>query len=245
MERFADAIAWFADPVNWAGTNGVPNRLFEHVWLSALCVAIAIAIAVPVGLAIGHTGRGAFLAVTVANVGRAVPSYALLLIFFTIVNQVGFAPAIPALVLLAIPPILINTHVALREVDRDTIEAGRAMGMRELQLLRRVELPIALPAIVTGVRVAAVQVVATATLAALVGGGALGRYIVDGFARQRYDQLVAGGILVAVLALLTERLLSWIERRLVSPGLRGGTTIEAEILSMPRRRAGADGGFDT
>ena len=232
MEVFGDAVTWFTDPANWAGTNGVPNRLWEHIWLSALCVGLATLVAVPVGLAIGHTGRGAFITVSVANLGRSIPSYALLLIFFTLVNQVGFAPAIPALVLLAIPPILTNTYVALREVDRDMVEAGRAMGMRELQLLRRVELPIALPAIVTGIRVAAVQVVATATLAALVGGGALGRYIVDGFARQRYDQLVAGAVLVALLALLTERLLTWIEGRLVSPGLRRGTTVEAEILSM-------------
>jgi osmoprotectant transport system permease protein len=237
MEPFADAIAWFTDPAHWAGTNGVPNRLFEHVWLSALCVVMAIVVAVPVGLLIGHTGRGAFVTVSVANIGRSVPSYALLLIFFTIVNQVGFAPAIPALVLLAIPPILTNTYVALREVDRDTVEAGRAMGMREVQLLRRVEVPIALPAIVTGIRVAAVQVVATATLAALVGGGALGRYIVDGFAQQRYDQLVAGAILVALLALVTERLLTWIEGRLVSPGLRRGTNIKAQILNMPKPNA--------
>jgi osmoprotectant transport system permease protein len=141
-------------------------------------------------------------------------------------------------VLLAIPPILTNTFVALREVDRDMVEAGRAMGMGELQLLRRVELPIALSSIVTGIRVAAVQVVATATLAALVGGGALGRYIVDGFARQRYDQLVAGALLVALLALVTERLLTWIEGRLVSPGLRRGTTVAAEILSMPKPQTG-------
>jgi osmoprotectant transport system permease protein len=234
VEILTDAVAWFADPATWSGVNGIPNRLFEHVWVSALSVLVALVVAVPAGLAIGHTGRGSFITVSVANLGRSIPSYALLLIFFTIVNRVGFAPAIPALVLLAIPPILTNTYVALREVDRDTVEAGRAMGMRELQLLRRVELPIAIPAIVTGVRIAAVQVVATATLAALVGGGALGRYIVDGFALQRYDQLVGGALLVALLALLTERLFTWVEGRLVSPGLRRGTTVEAEILSMPR-----------
>ena len=234
MELLGSALEWLTDPVNWSGAGGIPNRMFEHVWLSGLSVLAAIAIAVPVGLAIGHTGRGAFITVSVANLGRSIPSYALLLIFFTIVNRVGFAAAIPALVLLAIPPILVNTYVALREVDRDTVEAGRAMGLRELQLLTRVELPIALPAIVTGIRIAAVQVVATATLAALVGGGALGRYIVDGFARQSYDQLLVGAFLVALLALLTERLLTWVEGRLVSPGLRPGTSIEAEILGMPR-----------
>lgn len=234
MELIGSALQWLTDPVNWSGPGGIPNRLFEHVWLSGLSVLAAIALAVPVGLAIGHTGRGAFITVSVANLGRSIPSYALLLIFFTIVNRVGFAAAIPALVLLAIPPILVNTYVALREVDRDTVEAGRAMGLREWQLLTRVELPIALPAIVTGIRIAAVQVVATATLAALVGGGALGRYIVDGFARQSYDQLLVGAMLVALLALLTERLLTWVEGRLVSPGLRPGTSIEAEILGMPR-----------
>jgi osmoprotectant transport system permease protein len=238
MELLGSALEWLTDPVNWSGPGGIPNRTFEHVWLSALSVLAAIALAVPVGLAIGHTGRGAFITVSVANLGRSIPSYALLLIFFTIVNRVGFAAAIPALVLLAIPPILVNTYVALREVDRDTIEAGRAMGLRELQLLTRVELPIALPAIVTGVRIAAVQVVATATLAALVGGGALGRYIVDGFARQSYDQLLVGALLVALLALLTERLLTWVEGRLVSPGLRPGTSVEAEILGMPRPVSG-------
>jgi osmoprotectant transport system permease protein len=238
VEVFGEAVTWLTSPANWSGTNGVPNRLFEHVWLSALSVLLAVLVAVPVGLAIGHTGRAAFVTVSVANLGRSVPSYALLLIFFTVVNQVGFAPAIPALVLLAIPPILTNTYVALREVDRDTVEAGRAMGMRELQLLTRVELPIALPSIVTGIRIAAVQVVATATLAALVGGGALGRYIVDGFARQRYDQLIAGALLVALLALVTERLLTWIEGRLVSPGLRRGTTVEAEVLNMPTPQTG-------
>ena len=234
MEILNDVAGWFGNPANWSGVNGIPNRLFEHVWLSALCVGIAVGLAVPTGLVIGHTGRGAFLTVSIANLGRSIPSYALLLIFFTIVNRVGFAPAIPALVLLAIPPILTNTYVALREVDRDTVEAGRAMGMRELQLLRRVELPIAIPAIVTGVRIAAVQVIATATLAALVGGGALGRYIVDGFALQRTDQLVGGALLVALLALLTERLFTWLERRLVSPGLRGGASLEAAILNMPQ-----------
>jgi osmoprotectant transport system permease protein len=234
MDVFAEAVAWVLDPANWSGTNGIPNRLIEHVWLSALAVGIAIVLAVPSGLAIGHTGRGAFLTVSVANLGRAVPSYALLLIFFTFFG-IGFGAALPALVLLAIPPILTNTYVALREVDRDTVEAGRAMGMRELQVLTRVELPIALPAIVTGVRIAAVQVVATATLAALVGGGALGRYIVDGFALQDYDQLIAGAVLVALLALATERLFGWLERRLVSPGLRRTSSLAAEVLNMPEQ----------
>ena len=233
MELINEVVAWFADPSSWTGTSGILNRTVEHVVLSAISVVTAILIAVPAGLFIGHTGRGAFITVTVANLGRSIPSYALLIIFVTWFG-IGFAAAFPALVVLALPPILTNTYVGLREVDRDTVEAGRAMGMRERQLLRRVEIPIALPVIVTGVRVAAVQVVATATLAALVGGGGLGRFIVDGFALRQQDMLVAGAILVALLALLTERSLTFLERRVVSPGLRPAVPVETEILNLPR-----------
>jgi len=211
---------WFADPARWTGTDGIPNRLIEHVGLSGFVVLVALAIALPVGLYIGHSGRGAIIAIGAANLGRAVPSYALLLMFFPIFG-LGFGTAFPALVLLAIPPVLTNTYVGLCDVDRDTVEAARGMGMTEWQLLRIVELPIALPVIVAGARTAAVQVVATATLAALVAGGGLGRYIVDGFALQDDGRLLGGAILVALLALATERLFTLVERRLVSPGLRG------------------------
>jgi osmoprotectant transport system permease protein len=219
MGIIESVVAWFTDPANWTGTTGIPYRVFEHVWLSGLVVVIGVAIAVPLGLAIGHTRRGVVLTVSIANVGRAIPSYALLLIFFTVFG-IGFATAFPALLALSIPPILTSTYVGITEVDPDTVEAGRGTGMTEWQLLRRVELPIALPVIIAGVRTAAVQVVATATLAALVGGGGLGRYIVDGFALQQDDQLVGGAILVAILALLTERGFTYLERAVVSPGLR-------------------------
>jgi osmoprotectant transport system permease protein len=220
MEILRVVVDWFTDPARWTGSDGIPNRLIEHVGLSALVVTVALAIALPVGLYIGHTGRGAIVAIGAANLGRAVPSYALLLMFFPLFG-LGFGTAFPALVLLAIPPILTNTYVGLRDVDRDTVEAARGMGMTDWQLLRSVELPIALRIIVAGTRTAAVQVVATATLAALVAGGGLGRYIVDGFALQDDGRLIGGAILVATLALLTERLFTLVERRLVSPGLRG------------------------
>ena len=232
MDLIGNVVAWFTDPSNWSGAAGSPNRTVEHVVLSAVAIIAAILIAVPAGLAIGHTGKGAFMTVSVANLGRSIPSYALLIIFVTWFG-IGFAAAFPALVVLAIPPILTNTYVGLRQVDRDMVEAGRAMGMRELQLLRRVELPIAAPVIIAGVRIAAVQVVATATLAALVGGGALGRYIVDGFALRQQDMLVAGAVLVAGLALLTERSFTLLERALVSPGLARTENVQAEILNMP------------
>jgi osmoprotectant transport system permease protein len=220
MEILRVVVDWFTDPARWTGSDGIPNRLIEHVGLSAFVVTVALAIALPVGLYIGHTGRGAIVAIGAANLGRAVPSYALLLMFFPLFG-LGFGTAFPALVLLAIPPILTNTYVGLRDVDRDTVEAARGMGMTDWQLLRSVELPIALRIIVAGTRTAAVQVVATATLAALVAGGGLGRYIVDGFALQDDGRLLGGAILVATLALLTERLFTLVERRLVSPGLRG------------------------
>jgi osmoprotectant transport system permease protein len=220
MNVLREVADWFADPARWTGTDGIPNRLVEHIQLSGIVVIVALAVALPLGLYIGHTGRGAIVAIGAANLGRAVPSYALLLVFFPIFG-LGFGTAFPALVLLAIPPILTNAYVGLRDVDRDTVESARGMGMTELQLLRSVEVPIALPVIVAGARTAAVQVVATATLAALVAGGGLGRYIVDGFALQDDGRLIGGAVLVALLALATERVFTLIERRLISPGLRG------------------------
>ncbi|HEX5591086.1 MAG TPA: ABC transporter permease [Candidatus Limnocylindrales bacterium] len=230
MELLGDVARWFTDPANWAGSNGVPIRLVEHIAVSGLAIALGGLIALPAGLAIGHTGRGELVSTAVAGLGRAVPSYALLILFVPIFG-LGFASALPALVLLAIPPILVNAVASLRDVDAEVVESGRGMGMTEWQVLRGVEIPAALPSIVAGVRTSAVQVVATATLAALVAGGGLGRYIVDGFALQRYDRLVAGALLVALLALLTERGLTALERRLA----RGGPTAAAgvEALGQP------------
>lgn len=222
MEAFGEAVAWFIDPANWSGNDGVPMRVVEHVLFSGAAVLLGLLIALPIGLFIGHTGRGAVVAVGATNIGRAVPSYALLFVFFPLfgLGLGGFATPFPALVLLAIPPILTNAYYGLREVDRDVVEAGRGMGMSGRQLLLDVELPVALPVVVAGIRIAAVQVVATATLAALVAAGGLGRYIVDGFALQDEGRLLAGAILVALLALATERAFTLVERRLVSPGIR-------------------------
>lgn len=212
MELIGAVVRWFLDPANWTGSNGVPIRVWEHLVLSGISMAIALAIALPVGLAIGHTGRATRVVIAVAGLGRAVPSYALLIL------SVGFfgldlISALPALVLLAVPPILVNTATAIRDVDRDIVEAGRAMGMRELTVLRDVEVPPAMPVVIAGIRVATLQVIATATLAALVAGGGLGRYIVDGFGLQQYERMVAGALLVAGLALLTQRAFTIVEHR--------------------------------
>ena len=219
MDLIPQTVAWFGDPANWVGPGGIPARIVEHLVLAGVVVLVGVLIAVPLGLVIGHTRKGALLAINLANIGRAVPSYALLLVLFPIFG-LGFATAFPALLLLTVPPILTNTYVGISEVDPDVVDAGRGMGMHGAQLLARVEVPLALPFILAGIRIAAVQVVATATLAALVAGGGLGRYIVDGFALQDHGQLVAGGLLVAGLALATERLLAGVERRVTSPGIR-------------------------
>ena len=219
MDEISGALSWIADPAHWEGRNGIPTRFLEHVELAFLAIVVALLIALPIGLYTGHTGRGGGLALNVAGLGRAIPSYALLLVFFPILGF-GLLTPLLALVLLSIPPILANTHVGLRGVDREMVDAARGMGMRESQVLTRVELPAAMPILVAGVRTAAVAAVATATLAALIAGGGFGRYIVDGFALQDQAMLVAGAILVAVLAVVTERSLTLAERRLVSPGIR-------------------------
>jgi osmoprotectant transport system permease protein len=218
MEAFGELAAWFGDPSNWAGRNGIPNRVGEHLWISAVSVVAAVAVAVPVGLAIGHARRGDFLVVSIANLGRAIPSFAILSIVYQLLLQVigagafGFWPTVISLIVLSIPPMVTNSYVGIREVDQATVEAARGMGMSERQVVTRLELPLAVPLIVAGIRTAAVQVVATATLAALIAGGGLGRYIIDGFAQGDQPQVLAGAVLVAILAIGTEVLFAVLER---------------------------------
>jgi osmoprotectant transport system permease protein len=216
---FSALVQWFTDPSHWSGDDGIPTRLLEHVEISAEAVLIGALIALPVGILLGHYGRFGFLAMNVSNVGRAVPSFAILVIAFQIFG-LGQLPIILALVALAIPPMVTNSYVAMREVDPDVKDAARGMGYRDLAQLLRVELPLSVPLIMAGIRTSAVQVVATATLAALVAGGGLGRYIVDGYATQRYDVMVVGAVLVAALALATEVSLWGLQQLLVPRGIR-------------------------
>jgi osmoprotectant transport system permease protein len=215
---FTQVVEWFADPANWSGPTGIPARLAEHVQISAISVAISAVVALPIGLLIGHRRRHEFLVVSVANIGRAIPSFGLLLLF-VILFGIGDEPIILAMVLLAIPPMLINTYVGIQGVDADTLEAARGMGMSERAVLARIEVPLAAPVIVAGLRIAAVQVVATATLAAVAAGGGLGRFIVDGFAAGDRPQVFAGAVLVAVLAIATELAFELLQR-LVAPRTR-------------------------
>ncbi|MFI6770968.1 ABC transporter permease [Streptomyces sp. NPDC050355] len=215
MGAIADAWQWLTTAANWAGEKGVGHRLAEHVWLSALCLLLACLIALPVALYLGHIGKGGALAVNLSNVGRAVPTFAVLvLLTLSPLGRHGDWPTVIALVLFAVPPLLTNAYLGMREADRDVVEAARGMGMSGPQLLVRVEIPLAYPLIMTGLRSATVQVVATATLAALAGGGGLGRIITAGFGNYDTAQVVAGAVLVAVLALAVEGVLVLAERLL-------------------------------
>ncbi|MFJ6632196.1 ABC transporter permease [Streptomyces sp. NPDC091376] len=213
MNTLAQAWDWLTDPANWSGDNGVWNRLGEHLYLTVVCLLISCAIALPVALVLGHLGRGGALAVNVSNVGRAVPTFAVLvLLLLSPIGSYGDWPTIIALVLFAVPPLLTNAYVGMRGVDRDVVRAARGMGMTGSQMLFRVEGPLAMPLILTGVRIAAVQLVATTTIAALAGGGGLGRIITAGFNLASTPQVVAGAVLVAVLALLVEGIFVAVER---------------------------------
>jgi osmoprotectant transport system permease protein len=226
MSLFGEAIAWLTDPANYSGPGGIPARLFEHVVLALVSLAIAVAIALPIGLWIGHTRRGVGFAINLANLGRALPSLAVIGIILPITAaidpELGFKvyPVVIAMVLLAIPPILVNTHAGIAGVDPDLVEAGRAMGMRGDQLVRRVEIPIALPVIIGGIRSASAQIIATLTLGAIFAGPGLGRFLVEGIAQLNDGMLFGGVVLVAGLSLLSELIFAILQRRLVSPGLR-------------------------
>ena len=225
-------LGWFADPANWTGAQGIPTRLLEHLEIALAAVAVATFIGLPVGLYIGHTGRFATFAINLANIGRAVPSYALMAailpLSLMLAPTLGYSPkvglsVIPillAMILLAIPPILVNAYAGLRGMDRDLLESGRGMGMTEWQILVRLELPLAMPVIIGGLRTATLQVIATATIGAILSYGGLGRFIIDGLARREPEQLFAGAILVTLLALAVDAVLSLVQRTLTPRALR-------------------------
>lgn len=224
MEFLGEVATWFTSPEAWSGSNGIPARLVEHLWISALSLAAGIGVALPLGLAIGHTGRGAILVVSIANIGRAIPSLGLLGLAFLALLPLGLGlsawPGVIALAALATPPIVTNTYVGVDEVDDELVDAARGMGMRELQILWRVEIPVALPVILAGIRTSAVQVVATATLVAVIGGGTLGQLILVGINLGDEVRIFGGAILVAVLSVATELGFAAIQRAATSPGLR-------------------------
>jgi osmoprotectant transport system permease protein len=216
-----DALQYLTDGANWRGANGIGAYATQQVLLSITALVIAVVVALPVALWLGHIGHGGFLAVNISNVGRAVPVFAVLL--FLALGPVGskdFGPygraglaTLVALVLFALPPIMTNAYVGMREVDSDTLEAARGMGMRGWQLFWAIELPMAAAVVLNGVRLALVQVWATATIAALVAGPGLGAIIIDGFNNHRTYEVFAGALLVAIGALMLEGLAFLAERR--------------------------------
>lgn len=223
METLQALWAWLTDPANWRGVEGIPNRVFEHVQISAYATAAAALVAIPLGLYIGHARRLEFTVISAGNIGRALPSFGVLALVFPLTfdlpGEIGFWSILIALFVLAVPPILTNTYTGIKGVDPDVVEAARGMGLTGGDILRAIELPLARPLIIVGLRTAAVQVVATATLGAVVAWGGLGRYIIDGFAVRDDGQILAGAVLVALLALATEGVFALLERATVPRGL--------------------------
>jgi osmoprotectant transport system permease protein len=198
-----ETFDWLTASENWSGPDGIPARLLEHIWYSALGVFVAALIALPAGLAIGHTGRGSLAANTLSNFWRALPTLGLVILVFRI-EPLSIWPVLVALVVIAIPPILLNTEVGIRSIDPTVRDAARGMGMTGWQALWRVEVPLAMPLILAGFRSATGQVIATATIAAFVGLGGLGRFLIDGYSVRDIGEISGGAVVVAVLALLVE-----------------------------------------
>ncbi len=219
MSFLGQVASWLTSGSHWSGPNGIPIRLAQHLELTALVVATAAVVGIGLGIVLGHSGRGGLAVINLANIGRAVPTLALL-ILFVLQFSIGILPAYLSLVALAIPPVLTNSYTGVRSVDPQVTQAARAMGMTPRQVVVRVELPIAVPLIMAGLRTTAVEVVATATLAGYVAYGGLGRYIIDGLATQDQVQLFSGAVLVAALAGLVDLVFSRVQRALTSPGLR-------------------------
>ena len=219
MNLFAHAAQFLTDPANWTGPAGIPVRLLEHVGYSALTMAIALVVAVPLGLWVGHSGRGGGVVVGLAGALRSLPTLGLLTLF-TLLMGLGLVPPILALVLLAVPPILSGTYSGIAAVSPELVDSARALGMTESQTLFRVEIPVALPVILGGIRNAALQVLATVTIVAYINLGGLGRYLIDGLAVRDYSRMLASVVLVAVLALAAAAVLALTQRLVTSPGLR-------------------------
>ena len=224
IEFFGEVAAWFTDPANWQGIDGIPNRMWEHIQMTALSTGVAAVVAIPPAIILAHKRIGGVLVVAGVNIARAVPSFAIVAIALPITIRLGlglgFWPTFLALLFLAVPPMFSNTYTGITGVDPALVESARGMGLTERQTMTRIEVPVALPVIIAGLRIATVQVIATATLGALVAWGGLGRYIIDGFATQDIPEVFAGGMLVALLAITAELAFNIFERAVTPAGQR-------------------------
>jgi osmoprotectant transport system permease protein len=221
MSLFGDAFAWIF--ANWTGGSNVSGHVLEHLAVSGVCVLIAVVIALPIGVAIGHTGKGRGAAILISNVARAVPTLGLLSILI-LLTGVGLLPVAIVLTILAIPPMLAGAYAGVESVDRQTIDAARALGMTEWQIITRVEVPLALPLLIGGLRATALQVIATLGIASALAFGALGIYLVNGVQTADYVQLLAGAILITALALIVDGVLAIAQRFVVPRGVALGRT---------------------
>ncbi len=220
MNLLAQGFAWIFSASHWVSTAGMPSiavRLAEHLDYTVVAVLAAAVLAIPVGFLIGHTGRGRTAAIAIAGAARALPTLGLLSLFILLLG-IGFLSPIIVLAILAIPPLLAGAYAGLESVDRGTVDAARAVGMTEWQILLRVEIPLSLPLLLGGIRAGVLQVIATATVAAYFAGGGLGRYVFGGLQSGDYPQMVAGSILVTILALVVDGLLALVQRLSASPG---------------------------
>ncbi|MFI0223115.1 ABC transporter permease [Streptomyces lydicus] len=213
LELLKNLASWLTSPAQWSGPEGITTRILEHLEYSVLATLAAAVIALPIGLLIGHTGRGAFLAVNLSSFGRALPTVGLVTLVF-LAGGLSVWPVYVSLVALAVPVIITNTYAGMAAVDPEVKDAAKGVGLRGRQILWQVELPLALPLIMTGVRLATVQVVATATIAAYVSFGGLGRYVFDGLAQRDLVQVLGGAALVAVLAVVADLALGGLTRLL-------------------------------
>jgi osmoprotectant transport system permease protein len=219
VDVLTEAFRWLNDPLNWQGPDGVVALTIDHIQVSVLAVLLAAVVALPIGLWLGHRGRGGVVGVVVANTTRALPTLALLTLLAAS-GLFGNTATVLACAVFAVPPLLSGAVVGLGEVDADVRDAARGVGMAGPRVLWSVELPLAVPQLAAGIRTGAVQVLATVPLAALVGGRSLGSIVVEGFGTQRYGQVLAGGLLVAALCLVAEGLLAIVQRIVTPPGLR-------------------------
>lgn len=218
-DPISQGIQWLGDAQNWQGVNGIPTRLVEHLGYGALTLLISLVIAVPIGLYVGHTGRGRVVVVSLAAMFRALPTLGMITLF-ALLSTLGLMPAIWALVLLAIPPLLTGVYAGISSVDRGIVDSARSMGMTEWQILFGVEVPNGLKVMLGGFRGGVLQVLATVAVVAYLPLGGLGRYLIDGVSSNDYGQVFGGAVLIAVLAIVIDGLLALLTRFLVSPGLR-------------------------
>ncbi len=235
MDIFYQAIVWLGDPENWVGSGSIPNRTLEHLSYTAVAVAIAAVIAVPLGYYIGHTGRGRVLAVGAAGAARALPTFGLMLYLVLVfgVSERATAATV-SLVLLAIPPLLAGAYAGVDQINRATIDAAKAQGMTDWQILTRVEIPLSLPLLIGGLRGATLQVVATVTLIAYVGLGGLGYEIIQGIPLRRLDQMVGAALLIIVLALVIDGLLALLTRLATPHGVTTGRGVDVRARQKTR-----------